>query len=182
MRARPARFSDSTGLRLCGIAEEPFWPGGEELLGLQHFGALQMADFGRQPLDRGGDDAERREIHGVAVARDDLRRDRLDRKPHLLRRHTLRRADRPARRCRPRRKSRRSRPPCAPATSRVAGAREFGKGDRELEPEGRRLGMDAVRAADGRREFVFAGAPLERRDAARRRRRSECRRRAPAAR
>ena len=27
MRARPVRFSDSTGLRLCGIADEPFWPG-----------------------------------------------------------------------------------------------------------------------------------------------------------
>ena len=27
MRARPHRFSLSTGLRLCGIAEEPFWPG-----------------------------------------------------------------------------------------------------------------------------------------------------------
>src|SRR5215468_7272191 len=27
MRARPVRFSDSTGLRLCGIDEEPFWPG-----------------------------------------------------------------------------------------------------------------------------------------------------------
>ena len=26
-RARPVRFSVSTGLRLCGIAEEPFWPG-----------------------------------------------------------------------------------------------------------------------------------------------------------
>ena len=26
MRDRPVRFSDSTGLRLCGIAEEPFWP------------------------------------------------------------------------------------------------------------------------------------------------------------
>ena len=26
-RARPVRFSLSTGLRLCGIAEEPFWPG-----------------------------------------------------------------------------------------------------------------------------------------------------------
>ena len=84
MRARPTRFSDSTGLRLCGIAEEPFWPFGEELLRLQHFGALQMADFGGEPLDRGGDDAERGEKHGVAVARDDLRRDRLDRKPHLL--------------------------------------------------------------------------------------------------
>ena len=27
MRARPVRFSVSTGLRLCGIAELPFWPG-----------------------------------------------------------------------------------------------------------------------------------------------------------
>ncbi len=26
MRARPTTFSDSTGLRLCGMAEEPFWP------------------------------------------------------------------------------------------------------------------------------------------------------------
>src|ERR671938_65651 len=26
MRASPVRFSDSTGLRLCGMAEEPFWP------------------------------------------------------------------------------------------------------------------------------------------------------------
>ncbi len=27
IRARPVRFSVSTGLRLCGIADEPFWPG-----------------------------------------------------------------------------------------------------------------------------------------------------------
>ena len=33
---------------------------------------------------RGGDHAQRREIHGVAVARDDLGRDRLDGKPHGL--------------------------------------------------------------------------------------------------
>src|SRR3982750_180544 len=26
-RARPVRFSVSTGLRLCGMADEPFWPG-----------------------------------------------------------------------------------------------------------------------------------------------------------
>ena len=26
MRARPVRFSVSTGLRLCGMADEPFWP------------------------------------------------------------------------------------------------------------------------------------------------------------
>ncbi len=58
---------------------------GEKLLGFQNFGALQMADFGGQPLDRGGDDAERGEIHGMAVARNDLGRDRLDGEAHLVR-------------------------------------------------------------------------------------------------
>ena len=43
-----------------------------------------------------------------------------------------------------------------------AGAGEFGIGLGELEPEGRRLGMDAVRAADGRRQLVLEGAALQR--------------------
>ena len=42
------------------------------------------------------------------------------------------------------------------------GAGEFGVGVSELEPEGGRLGMDAVRAADGRRQFVLERAALER--------------------
>src|SRR3712207_6867131 len=46
----------------------------KELLGLQHLAALQVAHFRGQPLDGGGDDAERREIHGMPVAGDDLRR------------------------------------------------------------------------------------------------------------
>ena len=52
-------------------------PGREIFLGLEHLGALQVADFGRQPLDRRSDHAKRREEHRVAVARDDLGRDRL---------------------------------------------------------------------------------------------------------
>src|SRR2546427_636902 len=28
IRAKPQRFSETIGLRLCGMAEEPFWPGG----------------------------------------------------------------------------------------------------------------------------------------------------------
>ncbi len=56
----------------------------EELLGFQHFGALQVADLGGEPLDRGGDDAQRRKEHRVAVARDHLRRDRLDGEAQLL--------------------------------------------------------------------------------------------------
>ena len=77
------RFSVSIGLRLCGIDDEPFCPG-EKFLGFEHFGALQMADLGGQPLDRRGDDAERREKCGVPVALDDLRRDRLDGQAELL--------------------------------------------------------------------------------------------------
>ena len=84
-RARPVRFSVSTGLRLCGIEELPFCPGEKQLLGLAHFGALQVADLGREIFDRGGDDGQRCEEGGVAVARDDLRRDRLDRQPELAR-------------------------------------------------------------------------------------------------
>ena len=44
----------------------------------------------------------------------------------------------------------------------LPGAGEFGIGEGELEPERGRLGVDAVRAADGRRHLVFAGAALER--------------------
>ncbi len=43
----------------------------------------------------------------------------------------------------------------------LAVAREFGIGLRELEPEGGRLGVDAVAAADGRRQLVLEGAALE---------------------
>ena len=48
------------------------------------------------------------------------------------------------------------------ATSRVAGAGKLGVGQRELEPEGGRLGVDAVGAADGRRQLVLEGAALQR--------------------
>ena len=43
----------------------------------------------------------------------------------------------------------------------LAVAGELGIGLRELEPEGRRLGMDAVAAADGRRQLVLERAALE---------------------
>jgi hypothetical protein len=53
----------------------------EIFLGLQHLGALQVADLGGQALDRAGDHAQRREEHRMAVARDHLGRDGLDRRP-----------------------------------------------------------------------------------------------------
>ena len=53
----------------------------KELLGLAHLAALQVADFGGQPLDAGGDHPQRAEIRRVPVARDDLGGDRLRRQP-----------------------------------------------------------------------------------------------------
>ena len=65
------------GLRLCGIALEPFWPGAERLLDLAHLRALQVADLGREALEPGAGERDRLQQLGVAVARDDLRGDRL---------------------------------------------------------------------------------------------------------
>ena len=60
------------GLRLWGIAEEPFWPARERLLDLAHLGPLQVADLGREALQAGAGDRDPRGQHRVAVARDDL--------------------------------------------------------------------------------------------------------------
>ena len=45
MRASPVTFSERTGLRLCGIAEEPFGLSEKIFFGLENFGPLQMANF-----------------------------------------------------------------------------------------------------------------------------------------
>ena len=85
-RARPQMRSQTTGLRLCGIALEPFWPLPERLLDLAHLGALQVADLGREALQAGAGQRDRGQQLGVAVARDDLRGDRLGVQPELRRR------------------------------------------------------------------------------------------------
>jgi hypothetical protein len=53
--------------------------GREILLDFEDLGALEVANLDCQPLDRRGDDAKRRKERGVAVARDDLGRNRLGR-------------------------------------------------------------------------------------------------------
>ena len=50
-----------------------FLAGGEKFFRFQNFGALQVAHFGGEAFNRTGDDAQRCKVHGVAVARDDLR-------------------------------------------------------------------------------------------------------------
>ena len=133
----------------------------EELLGLHHLGALQMADLGRQALDRRRDDGERGEEGRMPVARDHLGRNRFDFQAEFLRDVRLdprvdigERADRAGERRGRDLLPRRDQPP--------ARARKLGIGRSELEAEGGRLGVDPVRAADGRRELVLTGAALER--------------------
>ena len=77
MRASPVIRSEMIGLRLCGIALEPFWPVAERLLDLAHLGALEMADLGGEPLEAAPAIAIARQELGVPVPRNDLRRDVL---------------------------------------------------------------------------------------------------------
>ena len=73
-RARPTICSQPIGLRLCGIADEPFWPLRERLFDLADLGLLQAADLERELLERGGGDRQRAHQLGVAIALDHLRR------------------------------------------------------------------------------------------------------------
>ena len=134
----------------------------EILLCLSNLRALQMADLGRQPLDAACGDGERRKERRMPVARNDLRRDRLDGEPEFLRDMCFdpridigEGADRAGNGAGRDLRARRDQPRTV--------AREFGVMPGELQPEGGRFGMDAVTAADADRVFVLEGAPLQRR-------------------
>ena len=88
-RARPQIRSAVIGLRLCGIADEPFCAAAERLLDLAHLGAREVADLGREAVERRGDDRERREHLRVPVALQDLRRRRRRLEPEPLARDPL---------------------------------------------------------------------------------------------
>ena len=129
----------------------------ERLLHLADLGAREVPDLERERVERRGDDRERREQLGVAVALEDLRRGgrRLEAEPlardplelgvgrrvgadgagELADAHPLERPRDP-----------------------LAAARELERPAGELEPERRRLGVDAVRAADLQRLAVLLGA------------------------
>ena len=85
MRASPTRFSDSTGLRLCGMAEEPFCPAEKyssaSRTSVRCRWRISVASRSIEEATTPSDG----EIHGVAVARDNLGRDRLDLQSHFLR-------------------------------------------------------------------------------------------------
>ena len=129
----------------------------ERLLDLAHLGAREVADLGREAVERRGEQRQRREQLGVTVALQDLRRarSRLEAEPlagdalhlglggrvradgagELADAQALDRAHEPL--------------PVAIERERPAG---------ELEAEGRRLGVDAVRATHADRLPVLLGA------------------------
>src|ERR1051326_6890835 len=74
-RERPATFSERIGLRLCGIAEEPFCPTVKGFCGFRTWGPGGVAPLDREFFQRARDHRERGEEKSVAVALDDLVRD-----------------------------------------------------------------------------------------------------------
>ncbi len=119
-----------------------------------------MADFNGQALDRRGDNTQSRKEGGVAVARNDLGRHRLDRQAHLVgdvlfdfRRDVGEGADGA--------RNGAGRDFGARRDQAGAGAHEFGVIAGQLQAEGDRFSMDAMRTADGRRIFVFDRAALQ---------------------
>ena len=130
---------------------------GEGLSDLADLGALQPAHLGREFLERGADAGEHGEVEGVAVALDDLRGDLGDAQAeaaagalldlgrdggvgadgarHLADGDGLTRGP-----------------------EALGVAIELGDPDGELEPERRRLGVDAVRAPHADRALVRDGA------------------------
>ena len=136
-------------------------PDRERLLGLADLGALQVADLGREPLDRGREQRQGGGERGVAVARDHLGRDRLRAQPEPLGDRGLdprvdvgEGADRPGHGA--------GHDLVAALDHAPPAAGELGEVAGELEAEGGGLGVDAVAAADGGRELVLEGAPLQR--------------------
>src|SRR5262245_55458087 len=121
-----------------------------------------MAEFGGETLDRRRDQRQRREERGVPVARDDLRRDRL-RHEAELRGDVLLDARVDVGEGADRAQYRAGRDLLARGDEALAVTGEFGPVPGELQPERRRLGVDAVAARDRRRVFVLDGAALERR-------------------
>ncbi len=180
MRARPVRFSVSTGLRLCGMADEPFCPSEK------NSSASSTSVRCRWRISVASRSTE--EATTPSVAKKAACRSRgitwvetgSGSRPSFFATNASTRG------------SMLAKVPTAPEMAQVeissraddqtlSGARKFRVGQRELHAEGRGLGVDAVRAADGRRELVLEGPALDRGEQRRRRRRSGCRKRAATA-
>ena len=137
----------------------------ERLLDLAHLGAGEVAHLDREPLERGGEQRERVQHLGMPVALEDLRRARRRLEPEPLAGDPLDlgvgrrvRAD-GARELADAHPFERAVDPGAVPLERERPAGE-------LEPERRRLGVDAVRAADRERVAMLLGPGDDRRERA----------------
>ena len=125
-------------------------PGAERLFDLAHLRALQVPDLGREALQPGPRERDRAQQLGVPVARDDLRGDVLALDVQTLQHARLELGAR--RRVRPHRAGDRADDHLrerALQAQRVAVRLE--REPRELHAEGRRLGVNPMRAPDAQR-------------------------------
>ena len=132
----------------------------EKLFGFKDFGALHVADFGGDVLDRAGNNPKGGKEGGVAVARDDLGADRFRLKPQFVADMRLNRgvnvgegAD-SARDCT-------GRDFCARGLKAAAIAVHFRIKARECQAHGDGFGVDAMAATDADRVLVFQCTALE---------------------
>src|SRR3546814_5842040 len=123
-------------------------------------GGRQLTEFRRRPFYRGGDEAERREEQGLAVAGNDWGRDGLDGAPHLLGDMGLD-AGVDIGECADRAGNGAGGDIVARGDETGAVARKFGISLGELQAERDRLGVNAVAAADGGGQLVLEGAALQ---------------------
>ena len=162
-RANDARqaadpLGDLIGLRLCGIADEPFCPLRERLLDLAHLGARRCRISSANGSSDAPTSASAYSSSAWRSRGDHLRRDRPGSRPR--RSQAMRSTS----------GSTAAYVPTAPESlptrdplerARAAASRvavELERPDGELQPERGRLGVDAVRAADHRRLPVLLGA------------------------
>jgi hypothetical protein len=132
----------------------------EEFLGFKHLRPLQVTDFSGEALDRSRHNPQNRKVHGMPIARNDLRRDRLDGKAERLRNM---RFDawidlREGAHCTGNGAGRHF---AARANEALPGPKKLCISIGELQAKGGGLRMDAMGAADGRRKFMLESAPLK---------------------
>ena len=108
------------------------------------------------------DERERADKFGVNVALNDLRRDGRRSQAEFFADERFDARSEDARWSRPRRKVCRPRRFWRTISSRSQRAAKFVVHQGELQPEGSRLGVNPVAAADHRRELMFARAPCNR--------------------
>ena len=144
---------------LVGHRRAALLAGPERLHELADLGVLEVADLGREALQRPAGDRDRREEGGVAVALHDLGAHRVDVQAERAEHLGLERPGRAGCTCRPGRRSCRCRSRRSAVARRRRSRSTSNAQPASLTPERRRLGVDAVGAAHHDRVGLGPGAP-----------------------